>query len=156
MLIISGYSELSKRKKSSYTKNSSIRLLSQFKITCKRWTISFKVKFYFMRRVSARETRCWQNKCRAFTESKVITEKKLVLAKTAIFRVVTLWRPNLWSKSNLTTPWGKSVNRTIECVFPRRCSPFGYRVMCRFVQKNVENGKILPLVTYGDPTFDLN
>ena len=102
----------------------------------------FKMTFYYCSSdaVLTRATRCWQDECRAFAESKVITENFFVETVILYFRVpFFLWRLNCNRRSNLRTRFWKRVKRTIECVLLRRCILVSE--LCAALSKNVAKPK---------------
>ena len=84
-------------------------------------------------------------------------EHDAVKMNVMIYEVKSYYR-NIFRKKRLfynpRARFRKNVKRAIECVLPWGFSSSGSRVMCRFVEK-YRKGKIGPLVTSGDLTFEM-
>ena len=66
--------------------------------------------------------------------------------------IFSFWRLNCRAQVKSDKLYQKERKSAMECAFPRRCSSTGSLVMHRFVDKIC---KILPLLPFGDLTFDL-
>ena len=77
--------------------------------------------------------------------SQKLLQKTLVRKKRIFLEFLLSGGPTADLTVNLRTCWRKSVKKAIECTFTGRWSSSGSWGMCRFVEKNVENGKIWPL-----------
>ena len=108
----------------------------------------FEVKLKFVWRVSPRGARCWQNECRTFVESKVITKQRFSWKQPFWVLLSGGYNPLILPVINSETNYAESVERAIQCAFPRRCSFFSSRVMeKKLSNKNVVIGKIWPFMS---------
>ena len=105
--------------------------------------INMKVKLYIIRCGSTRETRCWQNKCCVFTESKVIT-KKTFIAKNGYF----------WSFCSLESKpltlgqiWGDITLKELSKALLRSTVALLVLELCASLSKKYWNR---PNLTFGD------
>ena len=113
--------------------------------------------YIYIRIVSTRQTRWWQNHCGIFHRKEVIHEKRLC-RKNGIFYLHDLWSLNRWPEIKSDGNIAIENFKSYRLLFPFLSSYFTSRDNRRYLKQSPRGskyGKIWPLVTSGDLNIDL-